>query len=104
VTNTRFTSDVIAYATCVKLNLLSWDHPKNNGLKHRIDKSGLHPLTCLTTLTMKEKQQLLDRRIVLCRSLCSNPKLLENIGVEQVRVPVILEEAVSICMGNHKNQ
>ena len=38
VTNTRFTKDAIDYANCVDLTLLSWDYPKNNGIKNNIDK------------------------------------------------------------------
>ena len=36
VTNTRFTEDAVNYAKCVGLTLLSWDYPKNNGLKANI--------------------------------------------------------------------
>src|SRR5690554_3063937 len=38
VTNTSFTSDAIDYGECVGLHLLSWDYPKNNGLKDMIDR------------------------------------------------------------------
>lgn len=68
-TNTRFTTDAIQYGKCVGLLLTSWDYPKGNGLKDRIDKSGLHPLTALTTLTKSEKNKLLDTGIVLCKEL-----------------------------------
>ena len=50
-TNTRFTTDAIQYGKCVGMLMTSWDYPRGNGLKDRIDKSGLHPLTALTTLT-----------------------------------------------------
>ena len=33
VTNTRFTIDAINYGKCIGLTLLSWDYPKNNGMK-----------------------------------------------------------------------
>ncbi|HLR91356.1 MAG TPA: hypothetical protein VK040_10390 [Balneolaceae bacterium] len=72
-TNTRFTSDAIQYGKCVGLLLTSWDYPRGNGLKDRIDKSGLHPLTALTTLTKAEKTKLLDEGIVLCKELHGNP-------------------------------
>ena len=71
VTNTRFTTDAIEYGTCVGLNLISWDYPKHGSLKERIDVSGLYPLTCLTTLTRREKQALLDQDVVLARDLTS---------------------------------
>ncbi|MDX1285859.1 MAG: restriction endonuclease, partial [Draconibacterium sp.] len=65
-TNTRFTTDAIQYGKCVGMLMTSWDYPRGNGLKDRIDKSGLHPLTALTTLTKAEKTKLLDQGIILC--------------------------------------
>src|SRR5690606_6702976 len=55
MTNPRFTTDATQYGTCAGLNLVSWDFPKKGSLRERIDGSGLHPITCLTTLTKKEK-------------------------------------------------
>ena len=68
-TNTKFTSDALQYGTCAGLYLLGWDFPKKESLKERIDRSGLHPLTCLTTLTAKEKQALLDKRVDLYKDM-----------------------------------
>lgn len=97
VTNTRFTTDAIQYGTCAGLNLVSWDFPKNGSLRERIDGSGLHPVTCLTTLTKKEKQLLLDKGIVLCQELCQNEKLLKEIGVQPARENKVMEEAKLVC-------
>lgn len=96
-TNTRFTTDAIQYGTCVGLMLTSWDYPKGNGLKERIDKSGLHPLTSLTTLTMAEKSKLLDKGIVLCKDINENPSLLEQIGIAKQRQKKILEDSEELC-------
>ena len=96
-TNTRFTSDAIDYGRCVGLLLTSWNYPKEDGLKDRIDKSGLHPLTALTTLTKIEKTKLLDSGIVLCKELHENPSLLEIIGVPKPRHKNILEDSEKLC-------
>tara|TARA_R100000935_G_scaffold58270_2_gene94632 strand:- start:7039 stop:7881 length:843 start_codon:yes stop_codon:yes gene_type:complete len=96
-TNTRFTSDAIQYGKCVGLLLTSWDYPMGNGLKDRIDKSGLHPLTALTTITKDEKTKLLDKGIVLCDELQENPALLEQIGIDKKRQKKILEDAEALC-------
>ena len=96
-TNTRFTTDAIQYGKCVGLLLASWDYPRGNGLKDRIDKSGLHPLTALTTLTKAEKTKLLDKGIVLCKELHENPSLLEIIGVPKPRHKNILEDSEKLC-------
>ena len=96
-TNTRFTTDATQYGTCVGLMLTSWDYPKGNGLKERIDRSGLHPLTSLTTLTKAEKSKLLDKGIVLCKDINENPSLLEQIGIAKKRQKKILEDSEKLC-------
>ena len=96
-TNTRFTTDAIQYGTCVGLLLTSWDYPKGDGLKERIDKSGLYPLTSLTTLTKTEKSKLLDKGIVLCKEINRNPSLLEQIGISKRRQKDILEDSEKLC-------
>jgi len=96
-TNTRLTTDAIQYGKCVGLLLTSWDYPRGNGLKDRIDKSGLHPLTALTTLTKVEKTKLLDEGIVLCKELYENPGLLEKIGIPKARHKKILEDSEELC-------
>jgi hypothetical protein len=96
-TNTRFTTDAIQYGKCVGLLLTSWDYPMGNGLKDRIDKLGLHPLTALTTLTKAEKTKLLDKDIVLCKELHENPALLRQIGIDKKRHKKILEDSEALC-------
>jgi hypothetical protein len=99
-TNTRFTTDAIQYGTCIGLLLTSWDYPMGNGLKDRIDKLGLHPLTALTTLTKAEKTKLLDKDIVLCKELHENPTLLKQIGIDKKRHKKILEDSEALCKSN----
>ena len=96
-TNTRFTTDAIQYGKCVGMLMTSWDYPRGNGLKDRIDKSGLHPLTALTTLTKAEKTKLLDEGIVLCKELHESPKLLEKIGIDTKRHKKVLEDSRELC-------
>tara|TARA_R110002050_G_scaffold271612_3_gene415152 strand:- start:40876 stop:41715 length:840 start_codon:yes stop_codon:yes gene_type:complete len=96
-TNTRFTTDAVQYGKCVGLLLTSWDYPMGNGLKDRIDKSGLHPLTALTTLTKAEKTKLLDKGIILCKELHETPKILEQIGVPKSRHKKVLEDSRELC-------
>lgn len=97
VTNTRFSEDAAQYGRCMNMNLVGWDYPKNNGLKDWIDGSGLHPVTCLTTLTQSEKQQLLDKKIVLCKSMHHNHALLQSIGVKPPRLQKVMDECAALC-------
>lgn len=99
VTNTRFSEDAIQYGTCVGLHLVGWDFPKQGSLKEQIDVSGLYPITCLNTLTLGDKQQLLDHKIVLCKEICDNPNLLSEHGINAKRIDSILKEAQLLCEG-----
>ncbi len=92
VTNTRFTADAITYGKCAGLYLLSWDYPKDNGLKERIDRLGLYPITASTLLTNREKQFLLSREVVLCRQLSNDVFYLDHLGISEIRKTKILAE------------
>lgn len=97
VTNTRFTQDAINYGNCVGLYLLSWDYPTNNGIKDRIDKLGLYPVTVSTLLTKREKQFLLSRDVVLCRMLVGDTFYLDHLGISEIRKDKILKEIKMLC-------
>lgn len=94
VTNTRFSDDAIQYGTCSGMKLISWDFPMNGSLRALIDKSGLHPITSLQSLTKKEKSDLIKKKIILCSQLTD--KLLEDIGVKKNKSVQILTEASSL--------
>lgn len=99
VTNTRFTADALQYGKCVGLYLLSWDYPTGDGLKDRIDRLGLYPITVSTLLTNREKQFLLDRNVVLCRQLRQDLFYLDHLGVSNGRKEKIIKEMKSLCIG-----
>ncbi|MGZ5281047.1 MAG: PD-(D/E)XK nuclease superfamily protein [Bacteroidia bacterium] len=97
VTNTRFTFDAIQYGNCAGLKLLGWDYPHKGSLNQIIERLGLYPLTCLTTLSKHEKQNLLDSKVVLCREICDDPALLKVAGINEERIKGILEESYELC-------
>jgi hypothetical protein len=97
VTNTRFTRDAIKYGTCCGLYLLSWDFPKNEGLKDRIDRLGLYPITVSTLLSNREKQFLLSRDVILCRELLNDNFYLDHLGISELRKKKILNEITQLC-------
>jgi len=97
VTNTKFSTDAVQYGNCAGLKLLSWDYPEKDSLKAKIDALRLYPITCLTSLTKFEKQQLLERKIVLCREIPGNEMVLEEMHISKQRIKVILEESVQLC-------
>ena len=97
VTNNRFTLDAIAFANCSGLNLLSWNYPENNNLKTKNDDNFLYPVTCLTTLTIAEKDKLLILDKILAKELINNSASLEKIGLSTNRIKNVLKEASELC-------
>lgn len=97
VTNSRFTSDAIAFATCSEMYLLSWDYPADTCLRKRIDRDYLYPITCLTTITSNEKNKLLALELLLVVELIQKQALLTKIGISQKRSKNILKEATELC-------
>lgn len=97
VTNTRFSKDAQMYGSCVGLYLLSWDFPKGNSLKERIDRLQLYPITVSTILTSREKEFLLSRDIVLCKQLIHDTFYLGHLGLSPNRKIRILNEIKSLC-------
>lgn len=97
VTNNRFTKDAIQFATCSGLKLLSWDYPHKSNLKTKIDDNQLYPITCLTTLTLAEKTELLANELILANDLLMNQQLLEQLGLSATRKSNILREVSELC-------
>ncbi len=91
VTNTRFTEDAVNYARCEGMQLISWDYPSKGSLRERIDISGLHPITVLQSITKHEKQVLLNKSLVLCRSLTAEN--LNAAGIIGNRAKKVIREA-----------
>jgi hypothetical protein len=101
ITNTKTTSDALAFAGCAGMKVISWSYPDGNSLRDLIDASGLHPITVLTTLSPYQKQQLLENHIVLCKELCANPRLLDLLHLPQERKVNVLEEVSVLCKDEH---
>jgi hypothetical protein len=97
VTNNRFTTDAMDFAKCSGLNLLCWDYPVTNNLKAKIDNGQLYPITCLTTLTLSEKEKLLILDIILVREIINNRIALEKIGLSSNRIKNVIKEASELC-------
>lgn len=79
ITNTRFTTDAEKFGADYGLTLLAWDYPKKASLKNWIEIENLHPITSLSSITRKEKKNLMTKGIVMCKDLyekaCNNEEL-----------------------------
>ncbi len=96
VTNTRFSDDATAYGKCAGLMLISWDYPGELGLKNLIDKSGLHPVTSLISITKKDKQYLIEKGIILCNQLISNRHVLNDLRMTEFQINKVIREAENL--------
>ena len=92
VTNARFSSDALDYGKCSGLHLLSWDFPVGNGLKDIIDRVKIYPITVLNHLTNRQKQNLMERGVVMCRQLKEDPGLLEPFQLKKLEYNLLMEE------------
>jgi len=97
VTNTKLTTDAIRYAECVGMKPIGWSYPAQEGLEILIDQSGLHPVTCLTTLSVGIKQQLLNRNIVLCKEMSQNKNVLQTLGLDATQITQVEKEIRQLC-------
>lgn len=98
ITNTKFTRNAIRYATCAGLiHLVGWNYPHKENLQDIIEASGLHPVSCLTTLTPKDKSALFTHGHVLCRDITEDASRLSAIGLSQPQANKVLEEAQLLC-------
>jgi hypothetical protein len=91
-TNVHFTEDAIQYGQCAGLRLIGWDYPKQVGLKDLIDNRGLYPITSMTTLTETEKQQLLEKGLVMCTDIVHHQETVNKIISSDTRMNKILAE------------
>jgi hypothetical protein len=97
ITNTKFTSSARRYGNCVGLKLLSWDFPKHNNLHDRIQRAGVYPITVLQALSPKQAQTLIERDVILCGDIVSNPQILRHLHLPKRKYESILHEARQIC-------
>lgn len=79
VTNTKFTSDAIAYAECSGMQAIGWSYPKEHNLQRMVESSGLYPVTCLSTLSKSQIDDMLAKNIVLARDVMHIPEARELI-------------------------
>jgi len=92
VTNGRFTEDARRLGEGMGLYMLGWNHPKGESLRERIDRAGLHPVTCLTHLRKVEKQALLRDGRVVVADLHERPRALDRLRLSKNRLHQVRSE------------
>ncbi|TSC60996.1 MAG: ATP-cone domain-containing protein [Parcubacteria group bacterium Gr01-1014_107] len=97
ITNTKFTESTIGYGKCKNMIMIGWNYPGKGNLQDMIEDSGLHPLTCLSSLSQRQKGELLRKGIVLCRKLKDNYQELESLGIKKGGVDEVNKEIGLVC-------
>jgi len=97
VTNTKFTTEAIKYATCSQINLLSWNYPESRSLIDLIKKYGLHPITALVGLSKKDKTTLLKKGLVLCKDAQKHTQAFRELGLGAEAIAQLQQEAIAVC-------
>ncbi len=92
VTNTKFTSEAIAYAQCAGVELLGWSYPADNNLFMRMSRATVYPITALTGLSRAEKGMLVERGVIAVDDLLRDRRLLDPLHLGSERVGETLAE------------
>ncbi|MHB1316417.1 MAG: ATP cone domain-containing protein [Minisyncoccota bacterium] len=93
ITNTKFSSTAIEYGSCQGgLIMIGWNYPPRGNLHDLVLEARLHPVTCLTSLTGREKKFLLQQGLVLCTSIIENPGILPLMGLSPIKTKNVMEE------------
>ena len=100
VTNTKFTSEAIAYAECSGVELLGWGYPTNNTLFMRMSRAKVYPITAITRLSRAEKRLLIDRGIIAVDEIVRDRRVLDPLHLPSERVGELLAEAEGLLALN----
>jgi len=92
VTNTKFTSEAIAYATCAGVELLGWDYPANESLFVRMSRALVYPITTLTGLSRTEKRLLVGRGVIAVDEIARDRRLLDPLRLSSERIGELFAE------------
>jgi hypothetical protein len=92
VTNTKFTSEAIAYAECAGVELLGWGYPTNNSLFMRMSRAKVYPITTLTGISQAEKRLCIENGLIAADEAAQDPHLLDPLRLSPERVGMVLAE------------
>lgn len=92
ITNTKFTSEAIAYAECSGVELLGWGYPIENNLYTRMSHAAIYPITTVTGLSHAEKTLLIEHGVIAVDEVMKNRAVLDLLHLSSERVGELLAE------------
>lgn len=57
ITNTKLTSDAIAYCNCKGIPVIGWNYPDDGNLQDMVERPQMYPVTILNALSDQEKKK-----------------------------------------------
>jgi hypothetical protein len=98
-TNTKFSSDAMAYAECKRMKLLGWRYPPKNGLQDMLEAKKLYPITVMRTLDPDSLRKLSEAQMMLCKDLIEHglEDLEKMTGISPRKLRALQQEANMIC-------
>lgn len=96
ITNTKFTSQAIQYASCAGIELLGWSYPSEGNLYDRIIAAGIYPITALTTLRKSEAKLLIQEGIITTEMIRDKREVFRHLSISPERMGQIIAEADSL--------
>jgi len=98
VTNTKFTSEAIRYAECLKIDLLGWRYPENRGLEYVIESNKFYPVTILPSLKDEVLSLCGEHHIMLVQDILAidAKKCSQQAKIPESRILKIKEEAETL--------
>jgi hypothetical protein len=102
ITNTKFTSEAIAYAECAGVELLGWGYPIHDTLFMRMSRAKIYPVTTLTRLSHAEKNLLIAHGVIAVDEIVNNRHLLEVLHLSPDQIGELLAEADGLLSLPHQ--
>lgn len=104
VTNTKFTSEAIAYAECSGVELLGWGYPIDRNLFMRMSRMKIYPITALTELSRTEKRLLVENGTIAVDEIDRDRNTLDVLHLSAERTGELLAEVeglLSLSTASH---
>ncbi|MEK6918836.1 MAG: ATP cone domain-containing protein [Nanoarchaeota archaeon] len=107
VSNTKFSSDAIAYGEGVGMRITSWNYPLTNSIQSLIEEKKLYPVTILQSARGAIIDKLGNAGLMLAGDLLklSVEEIVIKTGIDAAKVKRLHYEAGCICHnGNGENK
>ncbi len=98
VSNTKFSSEAVKYASCRRIKVIGWNHPRGGSLKELLEKKRLYPITVLRSLDRRSQELLSAAGLMFCRDLLKKSvgELVRETGIPRKKAEELRKEAGTV--------